>query len=76
MFGKTLNCSFCGRSDLEVAKLVAGPVRIFGRVYICDRCAAQTMEIMERHSVQSSSQEGRKKSFWSRFFATVPKEAH
>jgi hypothetical protein len=40
--------------------LVAGPMRIFGRVYICDRCAAQTMEIMERHSVQSSSQEGTK----------------
>ena len=43
-----MGCSFCGRSDSEVAKLVAGPMRMFGRVYICDRCATQTIEIMER----------------------------
>jgi ATP-dependent protease Clp ATPase subunit len=66
-----MKCSFCRRSDAEVAKLVAGPVRVFGRVYICDRCAAQTIEIMERHSDQSTSQEDTKKSFWSRFFASV-----
>jgi hypothetical protein len=51
--------------------LVAGPIRIIGRVYICDRCAAQTIEIMERHSGQSSRQKATKKSLWSRFFATV-----
>ena len=28
-----LACSFCGRSENEVSKLVAGP-----RVYICDAC--------------------------------------
>jgi hypothetical protein len=42
-----MKCSFCRRHDSEVAKLVAGPRRIFGRVYICDRCAAQTIAIME-----------------------------
>ena len=47
MLRKRLCCSFCGRSDSEVAKLAAGPMRMFGRVYICDRCAAQTIEIME-----------------------------
>ena len=46
-----MHCSFCGRSESEVAKLVAGPLRIIaGRVYICDRCAAQTIQIMEAHS--------------------------
>jgi len=47
----TMRCSFCRRRDSEVAKLVAGPRRILaGRVYICDRCAQETMRIMERHS--------------------------
>jgi len=47
----TMRCSFCRRPDSEVAKLVAGPWRFFaGRVYICDRCATQTIEIMEGHS--------------------------
>jgi hypothetical protein len=30
---KQLTCSFCGKSESEVAKLVAGP-----KVYICDEC--------------------------------------
>jgi hypothetical protein len=46
-----LRCSFCRRRDSEVAKLVAGPWRILaGRVYICDRCAAETIRIMESHA--------------------------
>jgi hypothetical protein len=45
----TMRCSFCRRPDSEVSKLVAGPWRLLaGRVYICDRCAAQTIEIMEQ----------------------------
>ena len=51
MLRRTMRCSFCRRRDSEVAKLVAGPLRIVaGRVYICDRCAAQTIQIMESHS--------------------------
>jgi len=42
-----MNCSFCGRRDSEVAKLVAGPRRMLRKVYICDRCAAQTVAIMD-----------------------------
>lgn len=30
---KTKRCSFCGRSEDEVKKLIAGP-----NVYICDEC--------------------------------------
>ena len=31
--GKTLRCSFCGKSQHEVKKLIVGPT-----VYICDEC--------------------------------------
>lgn len=41
MFRRKLACSFCRRSEAEVARLVAGP-----RVYICDRCAAEAVRIM------------------------------
>jgi ATP-dependent Clp protease ATP-binding subunit ClpX len=41
LFKKALKCSFCGRPDAEVAKLVAGP-----RVYICDRCVETAARIM------------------------------
>jgi len=33
LLGKSLRCSFCGRSEHEVAKLVAGR-----RAFICDTC--------------------------------------
>jgi ATP-dependent Clp protease ATP-binding subunit ClpX len=42
MFFRKRRCSFCGRSEAEVDKLVSGP-----RVYICDRCAYETIRIME-----------------------------
>lgn len=38
----TLNCSFCLRSDREVAKLIGGP-----GVYICDACVALCNKILE-----------------------------
>ena len=43
----TMRCSFCQRTHTEVDKLVAGPRRVFSAVYICDRCAAQAIGIME-----------------------------
>lgn len=42
-FKRSLACSFCGRRESDVAKLVAGP-----RVYICDRCVAIAKDIMDR----------------------------
>lgn len=36
-----LHCSFCGKSETEVAKLVAGP-----RVYICDECVTIASQII------------------------------
>jgi ATP-dependent protease Clp ATPase subunit len=38
---KRLRCSFCGKDENHVLKLVAGR-----RGYICDRCAAIANEIM------------------------------
>ncbi|HKC63432.1 MAG TPA: ClpX C4-type zinc finger protein [Pyrinomonadaceae bacterium] len=38
---KRLRCSFCGKNEAEVSKLVAGP-----RVYICDECVAIANRIM------------------------------
>jgi hypothetical protein len=41
MFFRKLRCSFCRRTNDEVAKLVAG-----ARGYICDRCATEAVRIM------------------------------
>lgn len=38
---KTLRCSFCGKSQDEVRRLVAGP-----GVYICDECVELCSEII------------------------------
>jgi len=38
---RRLSCSFCGKRESEVAKLVAGP-----RVYICDACVAIASRLM------------------------------
>ena len=41
----TLHCSFCGKSQHEVRKLIAGPT-----VYICDECVELCMDIIrEEH---------------------------
>jgi hypothetical protein len=56
MLWKRMTCSFCGRNDQEVTKLVSGPRTIFGRVYICDRCAAQTIAIMNAQSGDDQAQ--------------------
>jgi hypothetical protein len=39
---RRLRCSFCGKDETEVLKLVAGP-----RVYICDGCVAVASRIMD-----------------------------
>ena len=38
---RKLHCSFCGKSETEVSKLVAGP-----RVYICDSCVTIANQII------------------------------
>ena len=42
----TLFCSFCGKSQHEVRKLIAGPT-----VFICDECVELCMDIIrEEHN--------------------------
>jgi len=44
----TLYCSFCGKSQHEVRKLIAGPT-----VFICDECVELCMEIIREESKTS-----------------------
>lgn len=44
-------CSFCGKSQEEVGKLIAGP-----NVYICDECIALCNEIMTESSEEKDGQ--------------------
>ncbi|MBW8171748.1 ATP-dependent Clp protease ATP-binding subunit ClpX [Ornithinimicrobium sp. Arc0846-15] len=44
-----LKCSFCGKSQKQVKKLIAGPM-----VYICDECIDLCNEIIEEELAESS----------------------
>ena len=50
--GKLLYCSFCGKSQHEVRKLIAGP-----SVFICDECVDLCNDII-REEVREASSEG------------------
>lgn len=50
--GKLLYCSFCGKSQHEVRKLIAGP-----SVFICDECVDLCNDII-REEVQDAAAEG------------------
>lgn len=50
--GKLLYCSFCGRSQNEVHKLIAGP-----SVYICDECVALCNDIIEESMYEKEKNE-------------------
>ena len=51
----TLYCSFCGKSQHEVRKLIAGPT-----VFICDECVELCMDIIreEHKSSRVKSRDG------------------
>lgn len=51
--GKILYCSFCGKSQHEVRKLIAGP-----SVYICDECVELCNDII-REELEDKNQEQR-----------------
>jgi len=53
--GKLLYCSFCGKSQHEVRKLIAGP-----SVFICDECVELCNDII-REEMQESAVEGSSK---------------
>ena len=51
---KLLYCSFCGKSQHEVRKLIAGP-----SVFICDECVELCNDII-REEIQGGTSEGKK----------------
>ena len=42
---KSLHCSFCGKNQYEVKKLIAGPT-----VFICDECVEICLDIIKEES--------------------------
>src|SRR5210317_321439 len=51
--GKLLYCSFCGKSQHEVRKLIAGP-----SVFICDECVELCNDIIRAEMQEISSDDG------------------
>ena len=47
--GELLKCSFCGKSQKQVKKLIAGP-----GVYICDECIELCNEIIEEELTETA----------------------
>jgi ATP-dependent Clp protease ATP-binding subunit ClpX len=54
--GGQLTCSFCGKSQREVRKLIAGPT-----VYICDECIRLCTDIIDEENERESQSKGPKK---------------
>lgn len=61
---EVLRCSFCGKSQNEVRKLIAGP-----GVYICDQCIKICVEMLEEDNILSRSKETGRELTWDK----VPK---
>ena len=61
---KRLRCSFCGKNETEVLKLVAGP-----RVYICDACVAVASRMMGNDSHDDSQPPQVEPSVWRKLLA-------
>ena len=51
--GANLSCSFCGKSQKEVKKLIAGPT-----VYICDECIALCNDIIAEEIEREEQNQG------------------
>ena len=53
--GKLLYCSFCGKSQHEVRKLIAGP-----SVFICDECVELCNDIIREEMQEQAATDGKK----------------
>ena len=54
---KLLYCSFCGKSQHEVEKLIAGP-----SVFICSECVGLCNEIIREEAEDAKAEETREES--------------
>ena len=55
---KLLYCSFCGKSQHEVRKLIAGP-----SVFICDECVDLCEDIIREEAIEDISKSDERESF-------------
>ena len=69
-FDAHLKCSFCGKSQEQVRKLIAGP-----GVYICDECIDLCNEILDEELVDGQGHGGRASPEAGRRVATPKKSA-
>ena len=53
--GKLLYCSFCGKSQHEVRKLIAGP-----SVFVCDECVELCNDIIREEMQEKTATGGEK----------------
>jgi ATP-dependent Clp protease ATP-binding subunit ClpX len=51
--GNLLTCTFCGKRQDQVRKLIAGP----GRICICDACVALCNELIEEERIEAAGSE-------------------
>ncbi|WP_214102826.1 ATP-dependent Clp protease ATP-binding subunit ClpX [Acrocarpospora catenulata] len=51
--GELLKCTFCGKNQKQVKKLIAGP----GRICICDECVELCNELIEEERQEASQHE-------------------
>ena len=58
---KLLCCSFCGKDEATVSKLVAGP-----SVYICDECVALAARIMQSDGSSQARSRPPGDTLWTR----------
>ncbi|MEM1244462.1 MAG: ATP-dependent Clp protease ATP-binding subunit ClpX, partial [Pseudomonadota bacterium] len=54
--GKTLYCSFCGKSQHEVRKLIAGP-----SVYVCDECVELCNDIIREEISEAENSSNKRR---------------
>lgn len=54
---KVFHCSFCGKSQHEVRKLIAGP-----SVYVCDECVSLCNDIIHEETKDASAKQGEPKA--------------
>ena len=63
-----LKCSFCGKTQDQVKKLIAGP-----EVYICDECVELCNEILDEEFFENKDKEGENTENVSPDLKSVPK---
>ena len=63
---RKLSCSFCGKEETEVRKLVAG-----AQAYICDECVAIASRIMADDTLTAPLPAESESSWWRRFVGSI-----